>query len=235
MEIIKDKKDKIVFSIDTSETIMNAIRRYVNQIKILAIDEIEISKNGSALYDETIAHRIGLLPLVNDKTYKKTPCFELNESKEGIVYSKDIKGEIKIIDGNFPITSLNLGQEIKLKGTTNLGKGVEHAKYSPGIIFYRNIAEIIVDKKVAEKLKEIVPELEMKEKGEKVVVIDNKEKEIEDLFEGASLKEKKDFEIKEKPGLIVTIESFGQLEKRELFLKAIETLKEDLDDFEKKL
>jgi DNA-directed RNA polymerase subunit D len=236
MEKIKEKKNKIVFSVDTNETIINSIRRYVNQIKVLAIDEVEISNNGSALYDETIAHRLGLIPLINDKNYsKKTPTFELAEDKQGVVYSKDIKGDIKIIDGNFPITSLNKGQEIKLKGTTNLGKGIEHAKYNPGLIYYRNISEIIVDKKVAEKLKEIIPNLEIKEKGEKAIIIDNQEKEAIDLFEGASIKMQKEYEIKEKPGLIVTVESFGQFETKDLFLKAVQVLKEDLEELDKKL
>jgi DNA-directed RNA polymerase subunit D len=236
MEKINEQKNKIVFKIDTNETIMNSIRRYINQILVLAIDEVEISKNGSALYDETIAHRLGLIPLINEKNYsKKTPTFELAEDKQGIVYSKEIKGEVKIIDGNFPITSLNQGQEIKLKGTTNLGKGVEHAKYSPGLIYYRNVSEIIVDKKIAEQLKEVIPNLEIKERGEKASIIDDKEKEITDLFEGASIKLKKEYEIKEQKGLVVTVESFGQFDKKELFLKSIEALKKDLDDFEDKL
>jgi DNA-directed RNA polymerase alpha subunit len=54
MKTIKSDEEKITFLIETSETIANAIRRYVSHIPILAIDEIEISKNGSALYDEQL-------------------------------------------------------------------------------------------------------------------------------------------------------------------------------------
>jgi len=39
-----------------------------------------------------------------------------------------------------PITFLNKGQELEIKATTKMGRGVEHSKFSPGLMFYRNIA-----------------------------------------------------------------------------------------------
>lgn len=71
MKKIEKSQDQVVFTIDTEETVANSIRRYVNQIPVLAIDEIEIEKNDSALYDETIAHRIGLIPLKMGKSAAK--------------------------------------------------------------------------------------------------------------------------------------------------------------------
>ncbi len=45
----------------------NALRRSVDEIPVLAINEVDIYKNDSALYDEIIAHRLGLIVLKNQK------------------------------------------------------------------------------------------------------------------------------------------------------------------------
>ena len=41
MKIIEKKDNQITFSAEVDESLANAIRRYVDQIPILAIDEIE--------------------------------------------------------------------------------------------------------------------------------------------------------------------------------------------------
>jgi len=85
METIVKKNDKLIFSAEISNSLANALRRYVQRIPISAIDEMEISKNDSALYDETIAHRVGLIPL---KGKKQKGIVKLKAKKEGYVYSQ---------------------------------------------------------------------------------------------------------------------------------------------------
>jgi DNA-directed RNA polymerase alpha subunit len=68
MKVITKKNNQITFSAEVDESLANAVRRYVDQIPILAVDEVEISKNDSPLYDETVAHRIGMIPLKMDKS-----------------------------------------------------------------------------------------------------------------------------------------------------------------------
>jgi len=63
MKIIEKNKEKLRFVAEINEELTNALRRYANQIPVLAIDEVEISMNDSPLYDETVAHRLGLIPL----------------------------------------------------------------------------------------------------------------------------------------------------------------------------
>lgn len=89
MKLINKTNDKIVFSAEIEESLANTIRRYLNQIPVLAVDELEISKNDSVLYDETVAHRIGLIPLKSKKaiTEKTTAELKLDVNKEGMVYS----------------------------------------------------------------------------------------------------------------------------------------------------
>ena len=67
MEIVKKDENKVIFAEELEDSLANAIRRFVNEIPVVAIDEVEISKNDSPLYDETIAHRLGLVPLKLDR------------------------------------------------------------------------------------------------------------------------------------------------------------------------
>jgi DNA-directed RNA polymerase subunit D len=179
---------------------------------------------------------MGLIPLEMEKKFEKnSPVLNLKSKKGGIVYSKEIDGDAKIVFGEIPITSLNEGQELELIAKTKMGLGIEHSKFNPGFIYYRNVSEISVDKKVGEEIKKIFPNVELKERGEKVILLDSEEKDLGDLCESLSEKDKKDFERKFKEELILTIESFGQLPVKEIFSRSIKHLKKDLESVTKKI
>ena len=226
MKLVEKKEDHLTFTTEIDESLANAIRRYVNQIPILAIDEVEILKNDSPLYDETIAHRLGLISIRISKD-KKNPKISLIAKKEGMVYSGELKG-VKVVYENIPITFLDKGQELEMKVTTKMGKGTEHSKFSPGLIFYRNVAEIILDKEFKDEMKTRFPENEIKEKGGKIVVLDDKKQEIVDVCESICNKKGEKPEINFKSELVINLESFGQLTANEIFKKSIEELKRDL-------
>ena len=65
------KQGKISFLTDMNISLANAIRRGVLEIPTMAIDEIEIVQNDSALYDEILANRIGLIPIKTSKVSSK--------------------------------------------------------------------------------------------------------------------------------------------------------------------
>lgn len=235
MILIEKGSNQLVFESEIEESLANAIRRYMNHIPIIAVDEIEIFKNDSPLYDETIAHRVGLIPLKMDKALKKNPVLKLSSKNEGIVYSGELSGEIEPVNDNIPITYLNKGQELEFNATSISGSGVEHAKFSPGLMFYRNISEIIVDKELADEIKKACPNNDVSEKGAKVIVLDNKKQQVDDICESISEKHGEKAEVNYKKGLVITLESFGQLSPEEIFNKAIEELKKDLADISKKM
>ena len=235
MELIEKRENQITVLAEVEEPLMNSIRRYVNQVSTLAVDEVEISRNDSPLYDETIAHRIGLVPLkmgkVNAKNLQEA---KISVSREGYVYSKDLKG-VDVVYGDMPLTFLNKGQEIEINAKTTMGKGAEHSKFSPGFIFYRNASEIIADKTMGKELQEVCRKNSSKEKNDKVIISDNLRKGIADFCEGIAKKHGKTIEISPSNELVITIESFGQMPEKEIFKKAIEGLKKDLEEVSKKI
>ena len=157
MKLINKKENKIMFTAEIEESLANAIRRYMNQIPVLAVEEVEISRNDSPLYDETIAHRIGLIPIKTDETVnvKKTPKLKLNVKDEGMVYSSELKGNFNIVYEKIPITTLNKGQELNIIASVKEGKGEEHAKFSPGLMFYRNVVDKIPENIIWQALSEV--------------------------------------------------------------------------------
>ena len=116
MKLKEKTNDSITFITEVEDSLVNAVRRYFNEISVVAINEIEIFKNDSALYDETIAHRIGLIPIKTDKNVsdKEVLKFKLSVSKEGTIYSKDLKGKIELVYDSIPITILNKDQELEI-------------------------------------------------------------------------------------------------------------------------
>ncbi len=150
IEFLKDGKkpfDWITFKLEGVDVAFaNALRRAIkNEVPTLAIEDVNITQNSSALYDEVLALRIGLVPIVTDlDVYSlegpankvslilkvKGPCW---------VYSGDLKCEeskTKVAQKTIPLTWLEAGQEIELEGVAIVGKGKVHTKWSPGIAAY---------------------------------------------------------------------------------------------------
>jgi len=238
MKLISKKDNIIVFQADIEETLANAIRKYLNQVLIPAIDEVEISKNDSPLYDETIAHRIGLIPLKTNKiSSEKTPIkLRLNVKKEGIVYSGEFKGAMKVVYDKIPITSLNKDQELEITGIVKFGKGSEHAKFSPGLMFYRNVFDIKIDKECPKEVVEICPQNILKFENGRIVAKDVLKCDICEACLDFCKKQKKDsIKITQTNELIITLESFGQLETKEIFKDSVNVLRKDLNEISKKI
>jgi DNA-directed RNA polymerase subunit D len=231
MKIINETPEKLVIRSGIEYSLANAIRRCADEIHILAVDEVEIFKNDSALYDEFLAHRIGLVPLkTDDKMSDKTSIdLKLSTSGECTVYSGDMKGGAKVVFDKIPLTLLKKGQELELVATAKLGKGVDHAKYSPGIIYYKHLLEIKSKNSDVQKIVENSKGLVKIEKKGDVWLCDLNESETDEV-----LKNDPD-SIKDSDEILITIESFGQLSNKDLLSKAISSLECNLDEFEKAL
>ena len=106
VQVLDEKDNELVFMIEgINNAIANTIRRtIVSEVPTLAVDEVNFVKNQTALYDEILAHRIGLMPIKTDlKAYslkdgtstKATTELKLTLKAKGpkTVYSGDFKSK----------------------------------------------------------------------------------------------------------------------------------------------
>jgi DNA-directed RNA polymerase subunit D len=231
MEITKQEEKKLSFTTDINTSLANALRRSINEIPIVAIQECDVYKNDSALYDEIIAHRLGLIPLKNQKM-KEGDVVEMKlkaKGKEGGV--EILSGELgdNVVYADMPIVYLEDGQKIEIVARAGVGFGKTHAKYNPGLVFYKQLPKIKISKEgeAQSELAEIYPE---------VFEFDNKLK-----VKDATLCELDNEDMKDYPGveieltdtLVFVIESWGQIAPKEIFTESAKALKAKLSELSK--
>jgi len=143
LEIIKDEKYYLEFKISGIDVATaNAIRRIaMNRIKTLAIDEVTFYENTSTMFDEFIAHRIGLIPIITPEDYdeKDEVAFYLEAEGPKTVYSGELKSsdkKVKVANEKIPIAKLFEGQRLKLEGKARMGNALKHAKFQPCLASY---------------------------------------------------------------------------------------------------
>ena len=231
MEVIIKTPEKLIIRTDSNYSILNAVRRSVEEVPTLAIEEVEIFKNDSALYDEVLAHRIGLVPLKNEgkMTNKTTGSLSLKKGGPCTVYSGDFKGDLKVVYDTIPLTILEMDQEIEIVATAVVGTGLQHAKYVPGLIYYRHLFEVKsgnvkIDSIVQNSQEVIKPE----KKGSRWIcdLGDSQVDEIKSLDKD-SLSNSSEF--------LLIVESFGMFDAEKIFTKAIESLQKNVESFEESL
>ncbi len=228
METILNTPEKLVLKGEISESLANAIRRSVSEVPILAINEVEIFKNDSALYDELVAHRLGLVPLKTEKSMnsKTKVTFKLSKKGPCTVYSGDLKGAADIVQEKIPITLINEGQEVELVATAVLGIGLNHAKYVPGLCYYRQALEIKSSPKIDDIISKSNGAIKAEKKGSKWLcdLNDSEIEQINNLDKEA---------ISDSREIIFVIESYGNMPAKDILDKAVHALEDNLDDFEK--
>ena len=68
IKILESSDSRIKVSIKGVDRVYaNALRRFaISEVPCMAIDDVVIQQNSSVLYDEILAHRLGLIPLSTD-------------------------------------------------------------------------------------------------------------------------------------------------------------------------
>ncbi|MGQ0797653.1 MAG: DNA-directed RNA polymerase subunit D [Methanobacteriota archaeon] len=149
---------------DTEPSFTNALRRVlVSDVPKMAIEDVEFHlgpirgedgkeyESVAPLFDEMIAHRLGLVPIPTDlKLYNEratcpschgegcpncTIIYSINKRGPGLVTSGDLEPigdpSLRPKDARIPIVKLGDGQAMLVYATAVLGTGKDHAKWQP--------------------------------------------------------------------------------------------------------
>ncbi|MGM5487561.1 MAG: DNA-directed RNA polymerase subunit D [Nanobdellota archaeon] len=244
----EDKKNgKLSFSMsNATPAFANALRRtIIDDVPTMAIETVELVNNTSILYDEVIAHRMGLIPLSTDlKSYElqeNCKCngegcarcsvqMTLKGSKPGFVTASQIESKdpaVTPVFPNTPITKLAKGQEIEVLATAILGRGRIHAKWTPAHVWYTYKPKVTVhtsakidDDRFPKEIFDKNGKID-KDKINKPYLIDAVDG-IDDNIISVEY---------DKNAFVFYMESFGQLDCREIVQKAFDILGERIKAF----
>lgn len=153
---ILDKSDRMIKFVveDIDASLANAIRRIaMNEVPVMAIEFVDFTENSSGLFDEVLAHRIGLIPLAfPDKKYnmrKDCKCtkgcsncqvaFSLEKIGPCVVKASDLVSDdddVRPVDPDIPIVELLEDQKLKAVCIAQLNIGQEHAKWQAAVVGY---------------------------------------------------------------------------------------------------
>ncbi len=253
---LKDDYAKVLFE-DTSPYFVNAIRRaLMSDIPKLAIENVTIYDNTSALFDEIIAHRLGLIPLPThlDLLNFREECscggkgcpscvvhYTLSKEGECTVYSGDLRPEDPmwaVLDKNIPIVRLLKGQRLILEAEAQLGRGKEHAKWQVvSGIGYKYYPMIEIDEEKCNLCGECVsicPRDVLEIKRKKLVVKDEMVctlcRSCMEVCEKDAIKVEGD-----EKRIILQYETDGSLSARDALKEALKALHQKYDEMEKVL
>jgi DNA-directed RNA polymerase subunit D len=249
-----EKAGKLVFELNNSNPVFaNTIRRtIIEKVPTMAIEDVEISKNSSVLYDEVIAHRLGLIPLKTDlETYnfmdecscegvgcaKCTLELSLSSKNTGYINAGEIQSkDPKVVPTypQIPIAKLIKGQELELIGIARLGYGKEHTKWIPGLVWYTYAPKITINNnsKLLNQFKEKYP-AEIFDKSGKIDKNLINTPKLLDACDGVC-----DELIKieyDDNSFVFYLESFGQLSCKEILSETLKIIKKDLNLFSESL
>jgi DNA-directed RNA polymerase subunit D len=167
MEIeIKNQDDQeLVFIIEGADvSLANALRRIATvEVPTMAVETVQFIRNDARIFDEALAHRLGLVPLTTDlevvipqeecdcEGYCTRCSVSLTLKGKGpkIMYSGDLKSsdpKIKPVLDTIPLVKLREGEEVELEAIAQLGTGTQHAKWQPTTsCAYKYYPQITID------------------------------------------------------------------------------------------
>ncbi len=251
IRILEESEFRIKFILyDAPIAFANSFRRAMKSlVPTMAVDYVDFYMNTSFLYDEIIAHRIGLIPIKTDlerfNLPEKCSCggegcpncqvsFRLNVEGPKIVYSGDLVSddpEVRPVFDNIPIIELYEGQQLMIEAVARLGTGKEHAKFQPvSVCFYKIIPEIVVDENCngCGRCMDACVRKVLKVTGGKVKVGDILACSM--CMECVKACEENAIKVEETRNYLFTVEGTGALPVRSIMRKSLEILKEKAEE-----
>ncbi len=253
VKTIKKDKEKSIYQVEgVKPGYINTLRRTMSsEVPVMAISEVEFKKNTSALYDEVLAHRMGMLSISTDLKGYNMPeegaekssathvTLTLKAKGPKVVYASELTSKdpnVKPVHGKTPIVNLAEGQELELSADACLGIGKNHSKWASGLITHNYKPKITVNNN-SSKLKEYIDKypkeaikngkIDEKALENNPRLIDACEGINEDIVKVEYEEENKDF--------LLEVESWGQLNPDEIVKKGVEVFDERLEEFNEAL
>jgi DNA-directed RNA polymerase subunit D len=254
MKVISRKGENFRFLLEgTNAAFANTLRRImIAEIPNMTIDATEFHDNTSALFDEIIAHRLGMLPLTfdPDKFNLQNECkcegkgcpscqvfFALDKTGPLMVYSSDLKSSNKAVkptSPDFPIVKLLKAQRLKLEATARLGTGREHAKFQAANVSYSNLPALeAASSEDAKKITSACPKGIIETKNRKLVITEPFLCDECKMCEDASGGEAK--VIGDATKFVFKVESISGLGPEYIVGKAVQILEEKAKEFREQL
>ncbi|RIB35143.1 MAG: DNA-directed RNA polymerase subunit D [Candidatus Nanoclepta minutus] len=215
---------------DVTPQFLNVLRRAIEEeVRTLAIEDVYIMENSSAMWDEMIAHRLGLVVLntPEDLSYDQRIVLHLEKKGKGYVFASDIRSENKKVYPVYPdtiIAYLGDNHSIKIRMEAVFGKGKEHAKWKPGHVYYYRLVDLKLKEELNEEEKEKLKVLGVRLRGKNFEIA--KDKVYDRTFLDAIYSVAR-YKIEEIPRdeFVFVIESYGHYSAERILNLAIYELK----------
>ena len=195
LEILNKSDRKLSFILEEVDYgFANALRRVmINEVPTLSIEFVDFVENSSGLYDEIVAHRLGLIPLTfkpNSFNLKEecrckgkgcSSCeimLTLEKVGPGTVKASDLVSDDKSVqplDKEIPIVELLEGQKIKFTAIAQLGFGKDHSKWQAAIVGYRNVPSVKVNENASNEIVDVCPTNVFEKKDGRIKVVREQE------------------------------------------------------------
>lgn len=264
--IQNENLDLVKFVLDgVGVELANAFRRIIlTEVPTMAITEVLFVENDTVLYDEMIAHRLGLIPLTTDLKNYNLPdecscggqgctlcqaqlmCEVHAENEPRNVYTKDLESmdpKIRPTTDNLLIAKLGKKTSLVFEAYAQLGRGKDHAKFQPVCsVGYKYFPKVTIDNSKFSSEEEIDTFL-MKDHTKLFTKENGKLGIVKDYWQGPDFTDS--IMGLAPPGAIViefvpnkyvfTVEGSGALPLKEVFTRATEVFLEKLDELEEQL
>lgn len=164
VKFLDKNKEKIRFLVEgITPALAGELRRImISELPTLAIEWIDFHKNDSVLWDEIIANRLGLVPLVFDQKFYNfkdsckcdgkgcTHCqvtLALKRKGPCMIYSGDLVSSdknVKPVYDKIPIVELLDEGELELEAIAEMGLGKDHTKWQGAVVGFQNVPNITI-------------------------------------------------------------------------------------------
>jgi len=239
----------------------NAFRRaMISEVPTLAIEDVRIYDNTSALFDEMLAHRLGLIPIKTDldtyTTQERCACggagcpgctstYTLSVEGPKTVMSSDLipqDPKATPVFDNIPIVKLTKGQKVVIEARAVLNTGREHAKWQPTLVCgYKNYPVVTISDAcdACGMCVDECPRGVLAARGKKVEVVNGKLPDCsmcrlcERACVATGIGEEPAIRISAEPDrFIFVVESDGSLPVKEIMERALRYIKEQSEEMD---